>query len=182
MFTKSIKSLLPELEMAFRVDAGLIYERQRALVRAGLLRPREGRGPGSGVAATPRALSMLLLALMASDNPAAGAERAARLSKLVPATPGRGGICRLTGKKNLLDAIAFMVGEDPEGLFPTLSISRDEISARLTYDGDAARGERPVSEFFRSRDPKRQEMPNIKIEARFSLIDLWAVLNAKEQP
>ena len=44
------------------------YERQRALVRANLLPQDKGRGPGSGVRATPETLTVLLLSVLATNS------------------------------------------------------------------------------------------------------------------
>jgi hypothetical protein len=45
-----------------------IYERQRALAKAGLLEETQGRGPGSGVRATPETMATLLITLLAADE------------------------------------------------------------------------------------------------------------------
>jgi hypothetical protein len=45
-----------------------LYERQRILVRFGLLPSREGRGPGSGVPLTADTLATFLIGLLATDN------------------------------------------------------------------------------------------------------------------
>jgi len=59
---------MPTLANLLQTTPALLYERQRALVRAGLLTANKGRGPGSGVACTPQSVAMLLIGLMASDD------------------------------------------------------------------------------------------------------------------
>jgi hypothetical protein len=72
----SLKGFIPSLARIVGVSADVLYERQRALVRAGLLAQAEGRGPGSGVRATARSVALLLIAVLASDTLADSAERA----------------------------------------------------------------------------------------------------------
>lgn len=64
----SLKSLIPKLALALGMTPAAIYERQRALVRAGLIQQRPGHGPGSGVLATPQSVAMLLIAILATDS------------------------------------------------------------------------------------------------------------------
>ena len=58
----SLKSLIPYLASKFEMTPFALYERQRALVRAGLIHAVPGRGAGSGVRATPHSVAMLLIA------------------------------------------------------------------------------------------------------------------------
>ncbi|WP_247473947.1 hypothetical protein [Bradyrhizobium sp. 30] len=51
-----------------RVSPASLYERQRELVRGGLLPVRQGRGPGSGVPLTPDTLAIFLIGLLATDG------------------------------------------------------------------------------------------------------------------
>jgi hypothetical protein len=64
----SLKSLIPDLAPTFNMTPAALYERQRALVRAGWLTGKEGKGPGSGVQATPRSVSLLLISVLATDS------------------------------------------------------------------------------------------------------------------
>jgi hypothetical protein len=61
-----------------------LYERQRELVRCGLLPVRPGRGPGSGVPLTPETLATFLIGLLATDSLSEIARRTAQLSKAKP--------------------------------------------------------------------------------------------------
>ena len=63
----SLKGLIPRLAHELGMTPDALYERQRALVRAGLLKGVEGKGPGSGVRATPYATALLLIAVLAAD-------------------------------------------------------------------------------------------------------------------
>src|SRR4051794_2381170 len=64
----SLKGYIPGLARHLGVTPAALYERQRALVRAGDLELAEGRGPGSGVRADCRGIALLLLAVLATDS------------------------------------------------------------------------------------------------------------------
>lgn len=64
----SLKSYTPALADILGTTASALYERQRALVRSGLLASESGRGPGSGVRATSPAVGLLLIAILATDS------------------------------------------------------------------------------------------------------------------
>jgi hypothetical protein len=106
----SLKSIIPELAKLLEMTPAAIYERQRALVRAGLLKSESGRGPGSGVLATPESLAMLLIAILATESLSEAAELTGMFANLkieitVPftKTPKQ---CPTTGKRRLADALA----------------------------------------------------------------------------
>lgn len=63
-----LKTFLPVLEPLLDLSPAALYERQRALVRIGLLPKPDGRGPGSGARATPRNVAVLLTSVMTTDN------------------------------------------------------------------------------------------------------------------
>jgi hypothetical protein len=64
----SLKALIPPLAKLWGLNPNALYERQRALIRAGLLEARPGRGPGSGVEASPESVAMLLISVLATDS------------------------------------------------------------------------------------------------------------------
>jgi hypothetical protein len=64
----SLKSFIPELSGALQLNPHAIYERQRKLVKVGLLQHVEGRGPGSGVRLSVEAVVVLLISLLATDD------------------------------------------------------------------------------------------------------------------
>ena len=65
-----------------------VYERQRALVRLGLL-PEAGRGPNSGVRATPVTTTPLLVTALVTDNLSEVDERVKRLLNAKPSETER---------------------------------------------------------------------------------------------
>jgi hypothetical protein len=63
---KSLQGCLPVLAEALNANRTTLYERQRALVREGLLDALPGHGRGSGVRATPESIAMLTIGMLAS--------------------------------------------------------------------------------------------------------------------
>lgn len=99
---KSLKSLLPELADPLDMTTAALYERQRALVRAGLLRPRPGKGPGSGVEADAKSVAMLLISILATSSLSEVEEWTRIIARMRPVD----GVCPFTHKKNFADALA----------------------------------------------------------------------------
>src|SRR5215211_344378 len=65
----SLKAFLPVMSEQLGRSPAALYERQRALVRLGILSaPTNGRGPGSGVRATPETVLPILLSVLITDN------------------------------------------------------------------------------------------------------------------
>jgi hypothetical protein len=64
----SLKGYIPTLARLLDLTPDFIYERQRALVKFGILETAEGRGPGSGVKATDASMSILLVSLLAGER------------------------------------------------------------------------------------------------------------------
>ena len=64
----SLKGFTPTLGKAVGMSAAAVYDRQRALVRGGLLQVESGKASGSGVRLTEESLALLLVALLATDN------------------------------------------------------------------------------------------------------------------
>jgi len=64
----SLKSIIPLLSDVLRFSENALYERQRALVRGGLIKATAGRGPGSGVKATADNVAMLIISVLATDS------------------------------------------------------------------------------------------------------------------
>jgi hypothetical protein len=64
----SLTSFLPMLVSHLGITQAAIYERQRALIRLGLLPKPVGRGRGSGVDATPQSTGLIIISTLATDN------------------------------------------------------------------------------------------------------------------
>jgi len=64
----SLKSFLQGVAPILGVSLATLYERQRALVRLGVLPPSTGAGPGSGVPFTAKNFAAILISILASDS------------------------------------------------------------------------------------------------------------------
>lgn len=80
----SLKNYSIEMAQHLGITHLAVYERQRTLVRLGVL-PPEGRGPHRGVRATPNTVAPLLLAGMFADSLSDLDARFVRLLKAKPA-------------------------------------------------------------------------------------------------
>jgi hypothetical protein len=61
---KGLKTAIPLLATILGVTPAFLYERQRALVRSGVLTPEPGRGPGSGTSFSWENVCALLAAVL----------------------------------------------------------------------------------------------------------------------
>jgi hypothetical protein len=86
-----------------------LYERQRQLVRLGLIDNPANKGRGAGVRATPANVAMLLLACMASDSLSEIATRSTRLARLRSLS----GRCPLTQATNFGGALKAILSDPP---------------------------------------------------------------------
>ena len=109
----SIKTTLPALSKILGMSESTIYERQRALVRIGALKPLPGRGRGSGVELNTRNLATLLIGCGAFMSLSDLDERVHQYIRAPAEKP-----CIMTGCRTLRDAIEAtiegkFVGEHP---------------------------------------------------------------------
>lgn len=77
-------------------------------MRAGLIHSEGGRGPGSGVRATADSISMLLIALLATDSLSETEEH----TKLFAGLKSTSKECPLTGKKTFASAVAAILDSE----------------------------------------------------------------------
>jgi hypothetical protein len=78
----SLKAFAPVLASLLQTTPAAIYERQRALIRAGVLPAPIGRGRGNGLPATAETIAPMLIAMMATDNLSDTDGRVKKLSDL----------------------------------------------------------------------------------------------------
>ena len=64
----SLKAYIPTLAQYLSVSPDALYEKQRTLIRSGLLVPVAGRGPGSGVKVSVPAVSLLTMSVLATEG------------------------------------------------------------------------------------------------------------------
>lgn len=128
----SLKARFPELGRILGETPATLYGWQRALVREGLLESTPGRGPGSGVSASPEAMAQFLIGVCCQ----------ATRSENVPLVPGvalanaLGGKCVLTGKKTFSEAFsAILADEALASRVYQLTIAANAGGASITFDG-----------------------------------------------
>jgi hypothetical protein len=105
---KSLQGCLSALAEVLNVNRTTLYERQRALVREGLLEALPGHGRGSGVPATPESVAMLTIGMLASVN-------LADVGPLARSFSEAGSIaskCPLTGGKTFRAALSRIFSDD----------------------------------------------------------------------
>jgi hypothetical protein len=127
--SKSLKSCLPALAGAFSEKPDTLYERQRALVREGLLESLPGHGRGSGVRATPESIATLIIGMLASTSLAEVGPLARSFSK----TTSIESECPLTGAETFHAALSRILSDE------SLAKRVNEISVRVN-EGRAAIG------------------------------------------
>lgn len=143
----SLKGYTVGLARLIGTTPDALYERQRALVRAGLLNLGEGRGPGSGVRTTGQSVALLLIAVLATDSLG---ETEARAHAIGESHPPAGRRCPCTGMKSFLDALAAaLVSTGKARAIIEIKVSRTADRAEIRYY-DAAGDERR-SEFLGAR-------------------------------
>jgi hypothetical protein len=136
------------------VTPDLVYERQRALTRAGHFSGAvEGKGPGSGVRATPHNVTQLLLSLLATDS----LSDAVTKMLLLAGAKHRNGKCPLTGETRFGRALEkILTTESLEEATRAIEVfrGREKASAKITFK--TPQGRVAFSDFG-LHDPKHRE-------------------------
>lgn len=107
----SLTSFLPILVPHLGMTQAAIYERQRALVRLGLLPQPTGRGRGSGAKATPETAALIFLSVLATDSLSEMDERIANLASAKIWTWRKRKTCGLTRATTFIDAISAILAD-----------------------------------------------------------------------
>jgi hypothetical protein len=160
------RSIYSRIIKPFAFDFGLsefaLYERQRALVRAGLLRLQGGRGPGGGIPATSRNVAIWLLGVLTAEAYAqVGATK--NLKELLR----QKGVCPLTGASNPLGAVEALLTSPPDMRSPLALICVTNSASMFLAD---KRGGRIVQ--------WGQDLNGLMIEARISVALLRTIAAA----
>jgi DNA-binding IscR family transcriptional regulator len=128
--TVSLKVFTPSLAQLLGITPAALYERQRALVRAGLLDAAEGHGPGSGVRTTAASVSLLLISAMVSESLAEAELRTGDIAAAAPVD----GECQLTGMRSFQDALAStLTAASQSARVVEISVSRTAARAKIVY-------------------------------------------------
>jgi hypothetical protein len=134
--TTSLKAYMPPLARLLGITPATLYERQRAMVRAGLLDAGSGWGPGSGVRTTAGSVALLLISVLASDSLTVSESRTGDIAKAAPVGVDR---CPLTGTRCFGDALASLLGTKARSRrVNEISVSHTAPRAGISYrDGRA---------------------------------------------
>ena len=133
---KSLKGYTPGLARLLGTTPQALYERQRALVRAGMfgidnVNVKDGRGPGSGVRGTAPSVALLLIGVLACDG-LVGMER--RVRDIAGTKPVDTKRCPLTQTPTFLDALARIISSGPLPHWVTeITVSRTAARASIAY-------------------------------------------------
>jgi len=147
-----LKTILPLLSPILGHSPAGLYERQRSLVRLGAIPEGAGRGPGSGVRATPDTVAMLIVSVMITDSLSDVDGRVLELATCPYAgSKGKKSVCELTGAETFAGSIAAALA-DPEvgGRVYSVEVGRQSRSGTL-YFNPRGRGRFGRSSFTRMR-------------------------------
>jgi hypothetical protein len=148
--TTSLKSCIAALSAALNEAPGSLYERQRALVREGLLESAPGRGPGSGVKATPETVAMLLISILASVAWSGSGTKTRDISQAE--SPRR---CSLTGAKTFYEALTIVLANEKLAeRVNSITVGASHGYANIAFDGQG-QTKSPVPGFEMQRLPSR---------------------------
>ncbi len=129
--SSGLKGYIPSLARLVELSPAALYERQRALVRAGLLAAESGRGPGSGVRTTAGSVALLLISVMATESLSEAADRTREIAE---ARPNGGRRCPLTRMTNFKDALAAILVQKALSRKPTeIVVSRTQQKAVIKF-------------------------------------------------
>jgi hypothetical protein len=116
----SLRSYLPKLSELLGLTPIALYERQRELVRAGLLKSEGTRGPGAGVRLSAESIAVLLISALATDNLSQVAERTSELAAATSlvydensGSPPKRIPCPVTGASRFKDVLTKIIA-DPQ--------------------------------------------------------------------
>lgn len=104
--SRSLKWFTPGLARLLGTTAPRLYEREQALIRAGILDAFPGRGPGSGVRATAPSVALLIIAMLAAETLRETESRTKEIAELTPVDAEQ---CPLRGTPSFLYALTDLV-------------------------------------------------------------------------
>lgn len=135
MSFKSLQGCLPDIAEVLNANRTTLYERQRALVREGLLEALPGHGRGSGVRATPESIAMLTIGMLASVSLADVGPLARSFGEAGSITSK----CPLTGAKTFHAALSRIFSDDLIAKRVTgISVQVNAGRAAIGFDGSNA--------------------------------------------
>jgi hypothetical protein len=159
----SLKSLIRDVSEFTGMSEAAVYERQRALVRARLLKTERGRGPGSGVRGTPESVALLLISLLATSN----LSDAGLSTRIFAKLENKEGICSLTGKRTFAEAVtAILASKELAQRITAINVSQEIREAQIAYRDISEGGSMPSSSKFGLAG--QPEEPGLSLSASLS--------------
>lgn len=135
----SLKAFSPVLAEALGTTPAAIYERQRALVRLGLLPAPTGRGRGNGLPASAGTVAMLIIAMMVTDNLSDTDDRVrwAAEAELLGTRRRKGPKprCALTGKRDFKSALVTLLRMTEFPVLVDVEVSRSDLHSTINWVG-----------------------------------------------
>jgi hypothetical protein len=126
----SLKSYAPVLADYLGMTPDALYERQRVLVRAGILVASAGRGPGSGIRAMPSTVTPLIMAALATDNLSEIHEKTEKLGSGL----AEQNVCPLTGARDFMSALELILASEAlANKVWNIEVTRSNLKARIIY-------------------------------------------------
>lgn len=170
LMTASLTSFLPELVAPLGITQAAVYERQRALVRLGLLPAPSGRGRGAGAAASPRSVGLIVLSMLASDTLSGMDDRIEAIANAQFDGFAEGKTCRLTKQAKFIDALSALLADyQLARRVKMISVNRTRREASISWEQKVS-GKFQVSRFEKIEDISR---PSIEVTAVF--VDVAAI-------
>src|SRR4051794_1188800 len=126
----SLHGYAPDLARLLGLSPAAVYERQKALARAGLLMAREGRGPGSGVRADVRGIALLLISVLATDSLTEAKQRAGEIASAQLSKGSEGDSQINIHCPNFITALEYLIETDPRISRDYLEVMEISVSRR----------------------------------------------------
>jgi hypothetical protein len=113
----SLKAFLSGVAPILNVTPAALYERQRALVTLGVLKPTKGRGRGSGVLLTADNFAAVLISMLVTDSLSEVDERVVALINAPPRSKDRNGWVK-AGRPTFCSSVAAVLAGEEELPWP----------------------------------------------------------------
>ena len=179
----SLKGLISHVSALTGMSEAAVYERQRALVRAGLLKTERGRGPGSGVRGTPKSVALLLISLLTTGN----LSEAGVSTRIFANLENKEGSCPLTGKRTFAEAVtAILESKELAQRIIAINVSQEIRETEIAYRDPNKGGSIPSSSKFGLAG--QPEEPGLSLRASLSgyvlnrMVDIFAFYKGEARP
>ena len=169
----SLKAFAAEIAAIVGSTPAAVYERQRALIRAGIFPEPESRGRGHGLEALPETVAILLIALLATDSMSETDERVGALAKarFDDITKPK---CELTGTSRFGDALtAILQSKEIASRVWRVEVSRTSARATIWF-----RRGRNIHQSNFGNERAMRMMPAIEVEAKLSDFAIRNIMTA----